>query len=89
MYKRQENEFQQNTNRSAKRFFDLIDYDDAVKFAAGYSDLSNAQIGDRNNNSSRNNTKVPEVPEVPDVIDGKKVVRRGLFTQPVYEDMED
>jgi len=87
--KLQENEFQQNTNRQAKRFFDLIDYDDAVKFAAGYSDLSNAQIGDRNNNSSRNNTKVPEVPEVPDVIDGKKVVRRGLFTQPVYADTED
>ena len=87
--KLQETEYRENVNTAAKRFYDLIDYDEAVGAAAGYSDLSNAQIGNRNNNSSRNNTKVPEVPEVPDVIDGKKVVRRGLFTQPVYADTED
>ena len=81
--KLQETEYRENVNTAAKRFYDLIDYDEAVGAAAGYFDLSNAQIGDRNNNSSRNNTRLP------DVINGKKVVGTGLFTQPIFEDMED
>ena len=81
--KLQETEYRENVNTAAKRFYDLIDYDEAVGAAAGYSDLSNAQIGNRNNNSSRNNTRLP------DVINGKKVVGTGLFTQPIFEDMED